>query len=255
MLGTRKHAIFTVLAAVACAALGFWAGRFRRPPDPRDIPSVSEGKPKDREAVIRDFHQLFYRSVDQTWNHTFWLGVPALKCPLDLWVFQEILYENRPDWIIESGTFKGGSALYMATILDAVGKGRILSIDIEDFPGKPEHERITYLLGSSTSEQIVETIRGRIKPDEEVMVVLDSDHHAEHVLNELRLYGPMVTEGQYLVVEDSNVNGHPVMPSFGPGPMEALETFLGEDRSFEVDESREKFLLTFNPRGYLRKVR
>jgi cephalosporin hydroxylase len=87
------------------------------------------------------------------------------------------------------------------------------------------------------------------------MVVLDSDHHAEHVLNELRIYGEMVTVGNYLIAEDTNVNGHPVKPEFGPGPWEAVETFLKENPAFAVDSKREKFLLTFNPGGYLIRVR
>jgi cephalosporin hydroxylase len=87
-----------------------------------------------------------------------------------------------------------------------------------------------------------------------VLVLLDSDHAKDHVLREIGVYGTLVTPGSYLVVEDTNVNGHPVEPEFGPGPMEAVEEFLRERRDFVVDETREKFYLTFNPRGYLRKV-
>jgi cephalosporin hydroxylase len=86
-----------------------------------------------------------------------------------------------------------------------------------------------------------------------VLVILDSDHSREHVLDELRLYAGLVTPGSYLVVEDTNVNGHPVFAEHGPGPMEALEAFLAETDEFEVDATREKFFLTFNPRGFLRK--
>jgi cephalosporin hydroxylase len=85
------------------------------------------------------------------------------------------------------------------------------------------------------------------------MVILDSDHSRDHVLGELRIYGKMVTRGQYLIVEDTNINGHPALPEFGPGPMEALDLYLKEDDAFEIDPSREKFYMTFNPRGYLRR--
>ena len=85
------------------------------------------------------------------------------------------------------------------------------------------------------------------------MVVLDSDHSRDHVLRELRRFHSLVSPGQYLVVEDTNVNGHPVLPQHGPGPMEALDIFLAENDDFEIDSSREKYLITFNPRGYLRK--
>jgi cephalosporin hydroxylase len=87
------------------------------------------------------------------------------------------------------------------------------------------------------------------------MVVLDSDHHMPHVLNELRIYSKLVTKGNYLILEDTNINGHPVDRKFGPGPMEALEAFQREDSDFVSDRSREKFLMTFNPKGYLRKIR
>ena len=223
-------------------------------PSPSATPPLTSAG-LDRETTVRAFHELYYNSFKDTWQKTFWLGVPTLKCPLDLFVFQEIIHENRPDWVIEAGTYKGGSAFYMATLMETLGNGRVITIDITEQPGLPRHERITYLLGSSTSSEIVEKVKAMIGSKDKVMVVLDSDHSAAHVLNELRLYAPLVTPGQYLVVEDTNVNGHPVVPAFGPGPMEALDTFLAENKGFKIDEAREKFLLTFNPRGYLRKVR
>jgi len=88
-----------------------------------------------------------------------------------------------------------------------------------------------------------------------VMVILDSNHDKDHVLNELRSYNRFVTKGSYLIVEDTDFNGHPVLPDYGPGPMEAVKAFLSENKDFEVDKSREKFFLTFNPRGYLKKIR
>jgi cephalosporin hydroxylase len=85
------------------------------------------------------------------------------------------------------------------------------------------------------------------------MGILDSDHRRDHVIDELHLYKDIVTRGQYLIVEDTNLNGHPVAPEFGPGPMEALEDFLAENDQFEIDEGMQKFYLTFNPKGYLKK--
>jgi cephalosporin hydroxylase len=86
-----------------------------------------------------------------------------------------------------------------------------------------------------------------------VMAVLDSDHSYEHVLKELEAYGPLVTPGCYMIVEDTNVNGHPVVPDHGSGPAEAVETFLNESAFFDVDRDRERLLMTFNPGGYLRR--
>jgi len=207
--------------------------------------------PKSKGDVVDAFHRRYYESA--VVSDTRWLGVRAVKCPLDLWVYQEIIHEVRPDAIVESGTARGGSALFLATICELVENGRVISIDIEEEPERPEHPRITYVHGSSTDPRIVERVRGQIAQGERVMVLLDSDHNMEHVLRELRIYGELVTRGSYLIVEDTNI-GHPVEAEEA-GPMEAVEEFLRENEDFAVDESREKFHLTFNPNGYLKKLR
>ena len=155
----------------------------------------------------------------------------------------------------EAGTFRGGSALFMANMLDLLGQGQVVTIDIEELKNRPQHPRIHYLLGSSTAPETLEKVRGFITPQETVMVVLDSDHHMRHVLNELRIYSKFVTKGNYLILEDTNINGHPVSSGYGPGPMEALKVFQRENSDFVSDLRREKFLVTFNPNGYLIKVR
>jgi cephalosporin hydroxylase len=205
--------------------------------------------------AIEAFHQWYYDHFDATWQNTSWLGVQVDKVPLDLWVYQEIISETNPDVLIEAGTYKGGSALFFASVFDALKHGRVLSIDIVAYPNRPQHPRITYLLGSSTSEAIFQKIKGSIRPGETVMVSLDSDHHKAHVLEELKLYSSLVTIGNYLVVEDTDINGHPVYPTFGPGPMEAVMEFLKTNSNFEQDRSREKFGFTAYPGGWLKRVR
>jgi cephalosporin hydroxylase len=155
--------------------------------------------------------------------------------------------------VIETGTAHGGSAYFLASIFDLIGSGRIVTVDIRPREGRPEHPRISYVHGDSAAPEVVADVTSRVQPGEDVMVILDSAHDCGHVLKELRAYGPLVTPGQYLVVEDTNVNGHPVRPEWGPGPMEAVKTFLEEDlgRRFAVDHEREKFFMTFNPDGYL----
>jgi cephalosporin hydroxylase len=183
------------------------------------------------------------------------MGVHTAKCPLDLWIYQEILMETRPDLIIETGTHKGGSAHFLASICDILRSGEVLTIDVTDQPDRPQHPRITYLLGSSTDAEVVAEATHRAEKVERVMVVLDSDHSEAHVFNELSLLGPLVTPGCYLTVEDTIVNANPVLPEFGPGPAEAVTRYLSlESSRFVVDASREKFHLTFNPGGYLRRV-
>jgi len=205
--------------------------------------------------ITKGFHRLYYDvRGSQTWKKTFWLGNRILKCPLDLWIYQEIIYELKPDVIIETGTADGGSALFFASLFDLLGKGRILTIDLQEKKSWPKHERITYLVGSSVSDRIVEEVRRSTADADRVMVVLDSDHSMKHVLEELQLYSEFVTRGSYLVVEDTNLNGHPVYPHFGPGPMEAVKAFLRECRAFAVDKERERFSMTFNPNGYLKRI-
>jgi cephalosporin hydroxylase len=203
--------------------------------------------------VVRRFHRLFYDSGVETWSNTHWLGVPAQKCAFDLWVYQEILHELRPAAIVECGTAGGGSALFLASICDMLDQGSVITIDITEYPDRPEHPRITYLSGSSTDAQVFEQVERLVGGRAPVLVILDSNHERDHVLDELRLYGPLVSPGSYLIVEDSNVNGHPVVQAFGPGPSEAIADFLAETDEFSVDATREKFFLTFNPGGYLRK--
>jgi cephalosporin hydroxylase len=201
--------------------------------------------------VIDAFHRDYYNDPN-TWPNTYWQGIHVEKCPLDLWVYQEIVFELRPDLIVETGTRHGGSALFFAHLCDILGHGRIVTVDIDALANQP-HNRITYIAGSSTDPSIVARVAEHAAGLERVMVILDSDHSEQHVLDELEAYASLVTPGSYLVVEDTNVNGHPAYPSHGPGPAEALTRFLATSDVFEVDREREKHRLTFNPGGYLRR--
>lgn len=205
-------------------------------------------------AVIALFHKYFYHHRrEQTWMASRWLGAPAQKNPLDLWIYQEIFFETRPDLLIETGTYDGGSALYYASLFDLMGQGQVLSIDISPQPNLPQHPRIRYLAASSTSDEALALAREMAAQAGRVMVSLDSDHSERHVLEECRRYGQLVTPGCYMVVEDTNVNGHPVFREHGPGPMEAVRRFVAESDAFEVDRTRERYVLTFHPNGWLRK--
>jgi cephalosporin hydroxylase len=205
----------------------------------------------DRAAVDRA-HDVLYES--DAWTQARWLGAQALKNPLDLWVYQEIVFETRPELIVETGTYRGGSALYLASLCDLIGSGEIVSIDVEPIRDDyPEHPRITYFGGrSSTDPGVVEDVRTRAA-GKRILVILDSDHSQRHVEHELAAYAPIVPVGCYLIVEDSNIGR--IRKDLMPGPLEAIETFLATTDQFEIDRSREKFLITFNPSGYLKRVR
>jgi len=187
------------------------------------------------------------------WGKTHWLGAQVAKNPLDLWVFQEIVAETRPDVIVETGTFRGGSALYFASICELLRSGEVISIDVEPMSADyPLHSRITYLGGrSSIDPAVVEEVQG-IVGGRRAMVVLDSDHSQDHVAAELEAYAPLVGRGCYLIVEDTNVDE--VRKDLPPGPIKAVDDFLARTPGFEVDPEREKWVITFNPRGYLRRV-
>jgi cephalosporin hydroxylase len=209
-------------------------------------------------SIVDAFHRLYYAGPEgegRVHHRTRWMGVPCLKCPMDLMAYQEILFETRPGLVVETGTHEGGSALFLAQMLDLLGSGEVVTIDVLDRPGRPAHARIRYVTGSSGDAELVARIFEGRSPDEGRLVILDSDHSRPHVLRELQLFAPRVPVGGYVVVEDSNVNGHPVLPEFGPGPREAIEEFLAGRPEFEADLSREKFLMTFNPGGYLKRVR
>ena len=232
-----------VLAALVIGLLAFYGGR-----------TVS------RSDVITDFHRLFYGSAD-TWRRNRWLDVPTLQNPNDVWIIQEIIGEVRPDFVVETGTFHGGSATLWAMLLSQLNPaGRVITVDISDMAAEARtvpvfQERVDFLLGSSVDPQIVERIRSRVQ-GRKVVVILDSDHSCDHVLKEMEIYAPLVSVGSYMIVQDTNLSGHPVSVDDYPlGPMEAVDTYLTTHDNFVVDQSRERLLLTMNPRGYLRKVK
>jgi len=209
-----------------------------------------------RPDSVRDaFHALWYDS--QCWKETAWFGVPIQKNPFDLLQYQEVIAEQRPEFVIECGALHGGATLYFAHLLDLVGRGRVISIDVRDgwHEAVRRHPRVERLVGDSTSAEVLEIVDRLVPSSSRAFVLLDSDHTEAHVLRELRAYQRFVQVGDYLVVEDTNINGHPVLGDFGPGPYEAVDAFLRETADFVVDDGRERKLhFTFAPHGWLRRV-
>lgn len=209
------------------------------------------------DPCVEAFHQLWYRQP-HTWSMTRYRGLPTLKCPLDLHIYHELIMQIRPTLVIETGTAFGGSALFLADQIAMSGaEGHVVTVDTETrtptFKALPQ---ITRLLGSSLDPAILDTIRVMADRTEgPVLVSLDADHSAAHVLGELEAYGPLVTPGSYLVVEDTNIAGHPVELGLEDGgPMAAVDTFLAAHPEFVREPLCERFLLTMHPGGWLRRL-
>jgi cephalosporin hydroxylase len=212
---------------------------------------------KQRE-LMKVFHEL------PIWESLWFQNVRIIKNPLDLWMLQQIAYEVRPDFIVETGTWYGGSALWWAHTLNGLGleNARVLTVDIQDLTNKGASSNplwrkyVEFSLGSSTDPKVVAKFVERTK-NSRVIVNLDSDHSMGHVLNELQLYAPMVKAGGYIAVEDTHLDGVPTHPEQGPGPMAAVRQFLSEPagQDFEQDFTREAMVMTSYPGGWLRRKR
>lgn len=213
---------------------------------------------RKHQKVVDAFHNFYYtdlpkykrKGLNYYPNDVRWLGTEAMKPPFDLFIYQEIIWDTRPDIIIECGTSHGGSTLFLASICELIRHGNVLTIDRTKYI-RPPHQAITYVLGDTLSPEILNDVVPFAKQYQKVMVILDDNHSRDHVLAEMELYGALVTSGCYLIVEDTNVNGHPVFPKHGPGPAEAVKEFTRKHKEFKVDRDREHFGLTYNPGGYL----
>lgn len=224
-----------------------------------DMSQDSELRNLAREVVIRaDAHNYSY-----LWN---WLGLPIIQMPTDVVALQEVIWETQPTVIVEAGVARGGSVVFLASMLQLLGRGTVVGVDIDIRPHNrkrieehPMSPRIRLIEGSSTAPGVVAEVKQSITPDDRVMVILDSDHTHQHVLEELRLYAPLVTAGQYLIVADTVVEDIPPQAhrprKWGPGnnPATALRAYLQECDRFEVDAFIDaKLLESSSPSGYLR---
>lgn len=199
-------------------------------------------------ATIDAFHRAFYASR-QTHGMTFFEGVPILKNPMDMWVYQDLIWDLKPTLIIETGTAYGGSALWFARQLDKLGAGNVVSIDLEPHERLPVHSRISYVKHlSSVDPRVIETVETVASGHPRTMVVLDSDHSARHVTDELDAYSRVVSVNQFLVVEDTNINGRPVEIDWkgGPGPGPAVDAWLPDHPEFVVDPLASRYFMTFH---------
>jgi cephalosporin hydroxylase/glycosyltransferase involved in cell wall biosynthesis len=214
-----------------------------------------DGRPEHAEPITEDlktaFVDAFYRSL--AWREWRWLGKQVRRCPTDMIVYQELVAETRPDWIIETATGGGGRALFLASICDLIGHGQVLSIDDRAAPKLPEHARVTFLREDPFSPDTIEHVRQIVGGEGNGMLVLGL-HSRRRILQAFDAYSPYVAVGSYAVVEDTIVNGNPVWANFGPGPSEAVRTILQTHDNFAANPAMEKLALTFNPGGFLKRI-
>ncbi len=235
--------------------------RFVKPPTAYKPLKVEEILGAQRAlTVVQQFNDLWYRSgVAGQLN---WRGDSVQKNPCDLWMLVELFQQLRPAALVETGTQYGGSASFYADVLRMMEiPCTVVTVDINPkWSFDPASKGIVPIVGYSVDPGVVQNVRGAVAKatagrDGAVIVTLDSDHTEENVTKELELYSQFVTLKSYLIVEDTNINGHPSAPEFGPGPWEAVDKFLKERSDFVADADCERFLLTFNPRGWLKRIR
>jgi cephalosporin hydroxylase len=192
---------------------------------------------------------------DRIINNTTYFGVKALKSPMDAWVYNEIIFEMKPDVIIEVGVNHGGGALRLAHFCDCMNKGRVIGIDISlaNVPNIVRaHPRITLI--EKDAQRAFYDFSRLLKPEDRILVIEDSAHTYDNTLSVLRTYSVLTKPGDYFIVEDS-ICWHGLDLGPKPGPYEAVETFVAENKDFVIDRSREDFFITWNPKGYLKRVR
>lgn len=231
---------------------------------------------KDREKNIEKMardnlalksQQWFIEASNYKYSYNFdWLGLPIIQFPQDIVAIQEIIWNTKPDIIIETGIARGGSLILSASILHMLnGNGKVVGIDVDIRPhnrmaveNHPLAFRINMLEGSSIDESILNQVKAQINANDKVMVILDSNHTHEHVFKELELYAPLVTKGNYLVVMDTVVedmpnNYYPNRPwGHGNNPKTAVHAFLENNDEFEIDtQIQNKLSITTAPDGYL----
>jgi cephalosporin hydroxylase len=193
------------------------------------------------------FHFTMHR------HYTEYLGRKILKTPFDWIVLGDIIQDTRPEIIIEIGVYEGGAALWMANLLDSMqAPGQIIGIDIRDIPAAVQHPRISWVIGDCIDDRVVAQVE-ELCDGKRGLVIEDSDHKYHVTKSILNAYERFVAQGSYFIVEDTIVEFLGLPPT--PGPLNAVKEFVAaRDGAFVIDRSREKYIITHNPMGYLLRV-
>lgn len=208
----------------------------------------------DRWAIRRALEVMVIRT--DNFRNAKWLTRPLWQFPLGAWVLQEVIAEFKPDIILETGTFCGGSAFFFASLCDLLDHGEVISVDINPVATIP-HRRVTYVQGSSTDPAVVAQVAGHLRAPavRRLLIVLDSDHAAPHVEAELECYAPLVPVASYIHVQDGCIDEMAYHRRARPGPKTAVQSFLRKHPEFVRDTEIElRYVMTYHPCGWLRRI-
>ena len=239
-----------------------------------------EGRSETHPLASREAFEIMSRAwIRASWDTKYiysfsWLGRPVIQLPEDLIRLQEVIYAHQPDLIIETGVAHGGSLIFYASLFKAIGKGRVIGVELDlrphnraEIDAHALRDMITLIDGSSIAAETVAKVRALISPGEKVMVMLDSNHSKPHVLEELRAYGPMVTPGCYIVAADGVmeiVAGGPRTQPDWPtsNPKQAALEFVAENPDFAIEEPEWPFnegmvreRVTYLPGAFVKRIR
>ena len=212
-------------------------------------------------SILTDPEFEKFRKKYLSWFHknchfnNKWLGREILKNPFDIWVYQEMIYDTKVTKVIEIGNYAGGTSLYLGNIFDSLGYGKVIGVDIDNKGIKDlSHKRIKWITGDATNPNTLQLVKNELKPDDRVMVIEDSSHLYEATLSILEMYSNLVTKGCYFVVEDGICKEDFIPNSPIPGPYEASHEFIKNHPEFKIDKKMVKFIFTYNPDGFLKKI-
>ncbi len=207
--------------------------------DPADV-----GGPM-QAALVGAFQRLYHHQARRTWKDTWYRGTRLHAYPTDLWVYGELVEEVRPALVLQTGAFRGGTALLLADRLQTLGSGHVVAVAAEAASRRPEHPRLTWATGRPADPDVVREVRGRVDLASPVLALLGAGHTEEEVAAELSAYAPLLPVGSVLVV------GH----THEAGPAAAVRAFLAAHDDYEADPRGERHFLTEHPAGILRRVR
>ncbi len=208
-----------------------------------DLDPTEIGGPM-QAAVVRAFQRIYHHAARRTWHDVWYRGTRLHIYPTDLWVYQELVEELKPSLVVQTDTYRGGTALFLADRLQIIGRGHVVTIDEEAAGNRPQHPRLSYLTGPPTAPDIVEEVRSRLDASSPALFLLGAGSTQEEVLAELQCYAPLAPAGSVVVVEHTHLDG----------PAAALREFLDSTSDFEVDDRGDRHFLTQNPAGLLRRI-